>query len=165
MQLTSSGTNVEPINGTQSIVHAGGRLTEELAALEQFYCAFNTRDLRLMESNWLTTDEAIMSNPLGGVMRGWSEIRSVYERIFDSAARVRVEFHDYSVHIIGSMFYAVGRERGFVSIGARRHELAIRATRLFRLEMSKWRQVHHHGSLEDPEMLRAYQSVMRESMT
>lgn len=164
MQLTSSGTNVEPINGTRSIARAGARVTEHLAALEQFYCAFNTRDLRLMERNWLTSDEVVMSNPLGGVLRGWPEIRTLYEQIFNSAARVHIEFHDYSVHIVGSMFYAVGRERGFVSIGTRKHGLAIRTTRLFRLETSQWRQIHHHGSIEDPDMLRAYQGVIKQAM-
>lgn len=163
MQFTSSGTNVEPINGTRSVATAGARLTEHLAALEQFYCAFNTRDLRLMAASWLTTDEVTMSNPLGDIMRGWPEIRAMYERIFNSAARVRMEFHDYSVHIIGSMFYAVGRERGFVSLGERRHELAIRTTRLFRLEMSKWHQIHHHGSIEDPQMLQTYRAMIRDA--
>ena len=39
--------------------------------------------------------EIVMDNPLGGIKRGWHEVRSVYERLFSGPARVLVEFHDY----------------------------------------------------------------------
>ena len=65
-----------------------------IGALSEFYRAFNTRDLALMESNWEQSGEAAMDNPLGGIKRGWQEIRSVYERVFQGSARVEVEFYD-----------------------------------------------------------------------
>jgi hypothetical protein len=37
--------------------------------LAEFYRAFNTRDLALMERNWISSDEASMDNPLGGSTR------------------------------------------------------------------------------------------------
>lgn len=44
-------------------------------ALVQFYCAFNTGDLEMMSQNWWQSDEIAMDNPLGGIKRGWTEIR------------------------------------------------------------------------------------------
>ncbi len=46
-----------------------------LQALVQFYDAFNSRDLEKMSLNWAQSDEIAMDNPLGGIKRGWDEIR------------------------------------------------------------------------------------------
>ena len=57
-------------------------LSQPLQALAQFYRALNGRDLGLMEQNWDNSKHAAMDNPLGGIKRGWAEIKSVYERLF-----------------------------------------------------------------------------------
>jgi len=48
---------------------------QPLAALAEFYRAFSTGDLALMELNWDVAGEPVMDNPLGGIMRGWPAIR------------------------------------------------------------------------------------------
>ena len=65
---------------------------EPLGALSEFYRAFNCRDLALMERNWVTSDDASMASPLGGIRRGWLDIREGYEHIFQGAATVYVLF-------------------------------------------------------------------------
>ena len=70
-------------------------LATTLQALIEFYDAFNSRNLKKMAENWAHTDGIVMSNPVGGIKRGWEEIRSVYERIFNGPAQVYVEFYDY----------------------------------------------------------------------
>ncbi|TDR87169.1 YybH family protein [Enterovirga rhinocerotis] len=130
-------------------------------ALTEFYRAFNERDAELMARNWIDGDEAAMDNPLGGIKRGWNEIRQVYERIFGGRARVRVAFHDYTLHLAGESFLAVGRERGTFKTDDTELCLAIRTSRWFRLVDGRWRQIHHHGSIEDPELLARYQAAVR----
>jgi ketosteroid isomerase-like protein len=131
-------------------------------ALNEFYRAFNTRDLKLMEANWERSDEAAMDNPLGGIKRGWEEIRPVYERVFAGAAEVQVEFFDYTLHEGGDIFWAVGRERGTLKRDGLELDLAIRTSRLFRRDHSgRWRQAHHHGSIDDPDLLARYQAAVR----
>ncbi|HTV37062.1 MAG TPA: nuclear transport factor 2 family protein [Xanthobacteraceae bacterium] len=88
-------------------------------------------------------------------------MRSVYERIFTGPARVEVEFHDYTLHVIGDVFYAVGRERGTFEKGRQKFGLAIRTSRIFRRAGGRWRQVHHHGSIDDPQLLGVYQQAVR----
>ena len=136
-------------------------LTGHMSALVEFYNAFNSRDIDKMSKNWAQTDEIAMDNPLGGIKRGWSEIRAVYERIFNVLAKVYVEFYDYTIHETEAMFYAVGRERGEFHIGGNIVKLAIRTTRIFKLIDGQWRQVHHHGSIDDPTLLAHYQTVVR----
>jgi ketosteroid isomerase-like protein len=147
----------EPITGREDL----GKLTEPVEALAQFYRAFNGRDLALMAENWADADDIAMDNPLGGIKRGWPAVRSVYERVFNGDARVTVEFHDYTLHRSGDVFYAVGRERGLLETSAARLDLAIRTSRIFRRADERWRQVHHHGSVDDPQLLDAYQRAVR----
>src|SRR6266567_6846209 len=98
----------EPITGSEDI----SDMCEPLHGLAQLYRAFNGRDLALMEQNWDEPGGIVMSNPIGGIKRGWNEIRAVYERIFRSGATVQVEFYDYTLHQFADIFYTVGRERG-----------------------------------------------------
>lgn len=132
-----------------------------LAALSAFYSAFNNRDIEAMARNWHGDADASMSNPLGGIARGWPAIRAIYQRIFEGRARVHVAFHDFTLHVAGDVFYAVGRERGTLERDGLRLEPAIRTSRLFRRIDGTWRQVHHHGSFDDPALLAAYQEAVR----
>ena len=132
-----------------------------LRAVSEFYDAFNTRNLVKMSENWAQTEDIAMDNPVGGIKRGWEEIRAVYERIFSGPARVYVEFYDYTIHEAGDVFYAVGRERGEFRVGDTVIPLAVRTTRIFRKVDGRWRQVHHHGSIEYPELLARYQVAVK----
>ncbi len=125
-------------------------------ALVEFYAAFNGQDLEAMERNWANSDEVVMDNPIGGILRGWEAIRAVYARIF-AGGRVTVEFYDYTLHEDVHLFYAVGRERGTLHTEAGVLDLAIRTTRIFRWIDGQWYQVHHHGSFEDPALMARYQ--------
>lgn len=42
-------------------------------------------------------------------------------------------------------------------------DVAIRTTRIFRrVESRRWKQAHHHGSIEEPQIPAAYQTAVRE---
>ncbi len=146
----------EPITGKEQ----QGYLTLPYQALVQFYCAFNRRDMAMMEENWAQSEEIAMDNPLGGIKRGWAEIKTVYERIFSGAAQVHVEYFDYTFHETSAMFYTAGRERGYFRLGEQEIKLAIRTTRIFQKINGRWRQMHHHGSIDDPKLLEAYQTAV-----
>lgn len=114
-----------------------------------------------MQQNWANSADAAMENPLGGIKRGWSEIRSIYERLLASEGVYRFEFYDYTLHEAPDLFYVVGRERGELAVEGEAMRLAIRTTRIFRRDPDRrWRQVHHHGSIDDPKMLAAYQEAV-----
>ena len=134
-----------------------GNLSTPYQVLAQFYCAFNTGDIKMMSENWWQSDDIAMGNPLGGIKRGWEEIQPVYERIFNGPAEVYVEYFDYTIHEAAEMLYAVGRERGYFRLGGEEITLAIRTSRIFRKINGRWKQSHHHGSIEDPQLLAMYQ--------
>jgi hypothetical protein len=97
---------------------------------------------------------------LGGIKRGWNEIKVVYEKIFKGPAEVYVEYYDYTIHEAKEIFYTVGRERGYFKLGDVEIKLAIRTSRIFKRVQGIWKQVHHHGSIENPDLLKRYQSAV-----
>jgi ketosteroid isomerase-like protein len=147
----------EPITGGEDL----GDLSQPKQALIQFYKAFNARDLKMIDENFSSSDDVAIDNPLGGIRRGADQPHKMYQGIFASPADVRVEFWDYTIDRVGDVFWAVGRERGAYRDGDVRKPLAIRTTRIFRLESGRWRQVHHHGSIEDPKLLEDYQRFVK----
>ena len=142
-----------PITGNEN----QGNLSQPYQALVQFYYAFNHRDIKTMVDNWAKTDEITMNNPLGGIKRGWDEIGPIYEKIFNGPAKVFVEYYDYTIYETDEMFYAVGKERGYFRLAENEVKLFIRTSRVFRKIDKRWKQVHHHGSIDDPELLKRYQ--------
>jgi ketosteroid isomerase-like protein len=147
----------EPITGKEDL----GDLNRPEQALAQFYKAFNSRDLAMIDSNFAASDEVAIDNPLGGIRRGAGVPHKMYETVFKSPADVHVEFWDYTIDRVGDVFWAVGRERGTYRDGDAVKDLNIRTTRVFRLIDGRWRQVHHHGSIEDAKLLADYQNAVR----
>ena len=144
------------INGNALITDGN----DAIAALNRFYAAFNGADVTAMADNWWHDEQVSMSNPLGGIRRGWPAIQGGYETLFHGAATVYVEFYDFSIHQAADMFCAVGRERGWFRHGGQELALAIRTTRIYRLNNEgEWRQWHHHGSIDSPSLLAEYQAA------
>ena len=143
------------INGSENIL-----LNNEETILAFFYKAFNTRNMELMELSWLNNDEISMDNPIGGIRRGWEEIKSGYDKIFNGKAKVFVEFYDYSIHKTDDMFFATGKEKGYFKVGDTELALAIRTSRIFIKINDEWKQIHHHGSIENPQLLKDYQEAV-----
>jgi ketosteroid isomerase-like protein len=147
----------EAITGNEEL----GDLRRPQQALAQFYRAFNSRDLKMIDDNFAASDDVAIDNPLGGIRRGADEPHKMYESVFKSPANVHVVFWDYTIHRAGDVFWAVGRERGTYVDGGVEKDLNVRTTRVFQLIDGRWRQMHHHGSIEDAKLLADYQNAVR----
>ncbi len=136
-----------PIPGPGEI----GDLRDPLQALAQFYRAFNTRDVELMERSWEQSPDVVVISPLVGLLRGWSTIRSAYERAFREQGGPQTEFFDYTVLASGDLCLVVGRERGNATVGGKTVRLTGRATNVLRRgKDGTWKMAHHHISLDRP---------------
>jgi len=141
----------QPINGSENLDEISN---PEILSLSLFYSAFNRASMPLMELSWLNNDEVSMDNPIGGIRRGWDEIRNGYDKIFNGKAKVYVEFYDFTIHKTDKMFFATGRERGFFKTNELEIPLDIRTSRIFIFHNGTWRQIHHHGSIDNPDLLK-----------
>ena len=146
----------DSINGGESLKN----MDSSLVALISFYKYFNHRDAEASAGFWAKSADVAMDNPLGGIRRGWEEIKSGYENIMNGQAKVYVEFFDYTFHKKGTIFFVEGRERGTFEKDGKKISLKIRTSRIFELVCGQWKQVHHHGSIEDPELLASYQAAV-----
>jgi ketosteroid isomerase-like protein len=147
----------EPITGNEEL----GDMSQPEQALAQFYHAFNSRDLKMIDDNFAASDDVAIDNPLGGIRRGADGPHKMYEGVFKSPANVHVVFWDYTIHRAGDVFWAVGRERGTYFDGGVEKDLNVRTTRVFQLINGRWRQMHHHGSIEDAKLLAEYQNAVQ----
>ena len=59
----------------------------------------------------------LLNNPIEGVMRGKDNIYQLYANIFQSPAKVWVEFHDIVEYIDGNIAVFAGREKGEFHVG------------------------------------------------
>lgn len=144
------------ITGAEAPIGDGSALD----ALTAFYRAFNSGDLDALSRNWMAGDAPSMNNPIGGIRRGWSSIHEGYERLFKGSANVRVEFYDFTQHSGADWCLFAGRERGTCITPTAHLRLRIRTTRWFVRSEGAWRQLHHHGSIEEPELLADYQRAI-----
>ena len=157
----ASAQSIKPIQTPITGIEDLGDISQPQQALAQFYRAFNTRDLKMIDENFAPSDEVAIDNPLGGIRRGADEPHKMYEVVFRSPADVHVEFWDYTIHRAGDVFWAVGRERGTYRDGDVLKNLSVRTTRIFQLLDGRWRQMHHHGSIDDARLLGEYQATVR----
>jgi len=132
------------------------------AAVECFYHAFNQRSREMLRAVWAPDALASLNNPLGGIVRGIEAIDALYARIFDGPARVWVELQDIVEYASADTVIFAGRERGQFSRDGVVVPLAIRTTRVFQYlgPSVGWRQVHHHGSIDDADALATYQRAV-----
>jgi hypothetical protein len=154
--MTAMTPAEQVITGAESLAGDGSAHD----ALIDFYRAFNARDIDSLARNWAAADMPSMDNPIGGIRRGWQSIHDGYLKLFDGPARVRVEFFDFTSQGGENCHLFVGRERGVCETPTRRIELRIRTTRWFVRLDGNWRQLHHHGSIEEPALLAAYQRAI-----
>jgi hypothetical protein len=131
-----------------------------LDALIKFYRAFNAGDLDALAANWEQGDAPSMDNPMGGIRRGWQSISEGYLKLFRGPATVQVTFHDFTSQGGDDWHLFVGREKGTCITPDVSMDVRFRTTRWFTRRGGTWRQLHHHGSIEEPGMLAAYQKII-----
>ena len=149
-------SNLIEITGGEALACDGGPLD----ALIDFYRSFNARDLDGLTANWADGDAPSMDSPLGGMRRGWLAIREGYSKLFNGPATVQVTLHDFISQGGSDWSLFVGRENGICKTPIESLDLRIRTSRLFIKMKGVWRQLHHHGSIEEPVLLAEYQRAI-----
>jgi ketosteroid isomerase-like protein len=146
------------INSTNQYSIEGAR-----ALVESFYYAFNHRDMEVFSQVWANDNLIQLNNPLGGILRGYEAIASLYQGIFTGAASVWVELSDIVEYQSTDMVIFAGREHGEFKKAHTTVPLSIRTTRIVQWlgQDIGWKQTHHHGSIDDTKLLTEYQLAVR----
>lgn len=133
------------------------------ALVESFYYAFNQRDMEVFAHVWANHELIQLNNPLGGILRGYEPISKIYRNIFTGNARVWVELSDIVEFQSDAMVVFAGRETGEFAKAGKTVALSIRTSRVVRWfgDDTGWKQIHHHGSIDDPQLLADYQQAVQ----
>lgn len=142
------------LDDTTNPDHAGS-----VAALKTFYYALNNADLDVLAAVWSQHDLAQLNNPIGDILRSGNAVTGLYRTIFAGSLGVQVTFTDATTYSWHDAAAFAGREIGsYRNPSGKAIPLQIRTTRIFGYDTTQrqWLQVHHHGSIDDPDALRAY---------
>lgn len=63
---------------------------------------------------------------------------------------IYVEPYDFTIHKTDNMFFVTGSEQSYFKTDKIEIPLAIRTIRIFILYNGNRRQIHHHGSIDNP---------------
>ncbi len=134
-----------------------------LACLETFYYSFNNKDVNIFKKIWYKNNLIQLNNPLGGIVRGIEPIINIYDKIFNGQASVWVEFTDIVYYETTEMIVFAGTEIGESKTKDETIQLKIRTTRIFGYseEDKSWFQLHHHGSIDNADLLKQYQKEVK----
>ena len=133
------------------------------ALVESFYYAFNQRDMEVFAQVWANHELIQLNNPIGGILRGYEPISKLYRNIFTGQASVWVALDDIVEFQSDAMIVFAGRETGEFTKGGITVPLSIRTSRVVQwlgVDIG-WKQIHHHGSIDDTRLLADYQAAVR----
>jgi ketosteroid isomerase-like protein len=117
-----------------------------LAANERFYRAFESLDIKEMESVWSTTETVQCIHPGWGPLSGWSDVRDAWVRIFNNTSAMSFAPHVLHVAVQGETAWLVCVEEISSRHADEEHASQVLATNVFERSAGQWRMIHHHAS-------------------
>ena len=117
-----------------------------LAANDAFYRAFESLDVKEMETVWRTDDGAQCIHPGWGPLTGWTDVRDGWVRIFNHTMAMRFAPHVLHVAVRGDAAWVVCVETITSRQGGSEQTSQVLATNVFERMEGRWLLVHHHGS-------------------
>lgn len=119
---------------------------EVIKANEGFYSAFESLDIRRMESVWAKNAEIQCGHPGWRILRGWQPVMESWRRIFENTPAIRFMLTDVVVEIRGELAWVTLYENLNSSLEGQNVAATVLTTNIFRKGDDGWRMIHHHGS-------------------
>ncbi len=111
-----------------------------------FYRAFETLDVRQMESVWAKDEEIRCVHPGWGLMTGWTDVMNSWATVFENTSLMHFRITDPQVYVSGDCAWVVCVENITTVIDATVSEFKVLTTNIFVNRDQRWLMVHHHGS-------------------
>lgn len=117
-----------------------------MAANDNFYKAFNTRDLDAMKKVWSSQERVICVHPGWNPLDGFEPIMESWQGIFKNSGNMNIEASDVTV--------VASEDLAWVSCVEKLYTIAthgvlaskVYSTNLFQLNNGSWKMVMHHAS-------------------
>ena len=119
---------------------------EVAKANESFYRAFESLDIKRMESVWDRDDAIQCGHPGWRILRGWQPVMESWRAIFENTPAIRFLLTDVTIEVRGELAWVTLYENLNSSVEGQNVAAMILTTNIFRKGPDGWRMIHHHGS-------------------
>jgi ketosteroid isomerase-like protein len=115
-------------------------------ANEAFYSAFESLDLKEMETVWVHENYIQCFHPGWGLLRGWGPVMASWRRIFENTEEIRFILTDVRIEVRGSLAWVTLCENITSRIGEEVTTGVVLTTNIYEKRPEGWFIIHHHGS-------------------
>jgi ketosteroid isomerase-like protein len=115
-------------------------------ANESFYHAFESLDIKRMESVWANDREIQCGHPGWRILRGWHPVMESWRQIFENTPKIHFMLTDSTIEVRGDLAWVTLYENLNSSLEGQNLAATILTTNIFRRAADGWRMIHHHGS-------------------
>jgi hypothetical protein len=115
----------------------------------EFYHAFESLSIEMMDSLWKHDDDVICIHPGWDLFIGWLAIRESWTTIFRNTEMIRFIITNMKIRFLDNrsrMAIVVCQENIESSINGQLGRIGVIATNIFERNENHWLLVHHHGS-------------------
>jgi len=119
---------------------------EVTKANESFYRAFESLDIKRMESVWERDDAIQCGHPGWRILRGWQPVMESWRTIFENTPQIRFLLTDVTIEVRDGLAWVTLYENLNSSLEGQNVTATILTTNIFRKGADGWRMIHHHGS-------------------
>jgi ketosteroid isomerase-like protein len=115
----------------------------------EFYHAFESLSIEMMDSLWKHDDDVICIHPGWDLFIGWLAIRESWTTIFRNTEMIRFIITNVKIRMLDNrsrMAIVVCQENIESSINGQLVRIGVIATNIFERNENHWLLVHHHGS-------------------
>ncbi len=123
------------------------REEQEVAdANQRFYRAFESLDIKQMESVWAKESSIQCGHPGWRILRGWDAVMESWRGIFENTPSMKFILTDVSIEVRDELAWVTLYENLTSSLEGQDVSATILTTNIFQKGADGWRMIHHHGS-------------------
>ena len=111
-----------------------------------FYRAFESLDIKWMESMWAKDADIQCGHPGWRMLRGWGPVMESWKRIFENTPSMKFTLTDVTIEARGEIAWVTLYENLNSSIEGQNYSATILTTNMFQKTVEGWRMILHHGS-------------------
>ena len=111
-----------------------------------FYKAFETLNMKEMESVWLSEGHIQCIHPGWGVLRGWEPVMASWRRIFENTKEIHFMLTEVQIKVHDSLGWVTLCENITSRVGEEVVTGIVLTTNIFEKRNGSWFIIHHHGS-------------------
>ena len=111
-----------------------------------FYHAFESLDIKRLESVWAKDADIQCGHPGWRILRGWGPVMESWRRILENTPSMKFTLTDVKIEVRGEIAWVTLYENLNSSIEGQNYSAAILTTNMFQKTSEGWRMILHHGS-------------------